>query len=78
MVRQINNKGFIGIIAFFVLIIVFIIVLSVLGTPIFTLWQDAAVNSSLSGFELFIYDNPFLLIMIGLILGIIGWFYFAR
>ena len=72
-----HKKGYLGIVSMIVLVIVFIIVLSALGSPLWTMWQNAAVTGGLSGFELFIYDNPMLLIFIGLILGIIGWIYFG-
>lgn len=74
---KINKKSQAGPIAFVVLIIIFLIVLSAMGGTLWGLWGEAGANAGLTGIEAFVYDNPFFIVLIALVLGIIGWVYFG-
>lgn len=71
------KKAQAGPVALIVMALVFLLVLTAIGGKLSALWSEAGTNSSLDGVEGFIYDNPLLLIFIGLILGLIGWIYFG-
>ena len=71
------KKAQTGPIAFIVLVVITIIVLSQIGGNLWGLWIYAGENASLTGVGAFVYDNPVLFFMIGLFLGLIGWFYFG-
>jgi len=72
-----QKKAQAGPIAFIVLILVVVVVLFVIGGDITFFWQNASETAGLTGIEAFVYDNPLLIMFIGLILGIIGWMWFG-
>lgn len=73
------KKGQAGPIAFIFLVLVFMILWFVwIGKWLNDVGQQAIIDGSLTGIEAFFYANLNLWILVGLILGVIGFTYFAR
>lgn len=73
-----NKKAQGGPIAFILGVIVFIILWAVfIGEWLADVGQDAIINGGLTGIEAFFYGNLNLFVFIGLVLGIIGYMYWA-
>ncbi len=67
-----------GPIAYILMVLVFIVLWAVwLGPWLVTVGQQAIIDGPLVGFEAFFYANLNLWVMLGLILGTLGWFYWS-
>ena len=76
---MIYKKAQAGPIGFIFLVIVFIILWFVwLGQWVSEQGQKAIIEGELTGIVAFFYANLNLWILIGLILGVVGWLYFSR
>lgn len=73
-----NKKGQLGVVTFVFMVIFFLIIWGVwLGSWLSQIGVDAIANNNLTGLEAFIFANLNAWVFIGLILGIVGFFYFG-
>jgi len=73
-----NTKAQSGPIGFVVLVIVFVILWFMwIGGWLVEVGQTAIAENSLIGFNAFVYANLNLVVFLGLMLGIMGYMYFA-
>jgi hypothetical protein len=73
-----DNKAQAGPIGFIFFVIVFVILWFVwIGHWLSDVGSQAIIDGSLTGIEAFFYANLNLWVMIGLILGVIGYMYFS-
>jgi len=70
-----NRKAQVGPVAFVFAIIFFVLFLAFAGSSILGLWGLASDQAGLTGLEAFVFNNPWLWVMIGLVLGLMGYFY---
>lgn len=73
-----NKKAQGGPIAFIFMVLVFITLwVMFIGEWLVNVGQQAIIDGSLTGIEAFFYANLNLWVIIGLTLGILGWFYWS-
>ena len=73
-----NKKAQAGPIGFIFMVLVFMILWFVwIGRWLIDVGQQAIIDGSLTGIEAFFYANLNLWVMLGLVLGIVGFMYFT-